>query len=143
MVKFWRLGVLLVVIRDSKILLVQKSNSKEWQLPAGGKEKGEFVLSTAGRELMEETGINIFGALSVDVSFVMREFEWNAEWKKKTGFDGQQQHIVIIRVPKDTEALVDGSELCAYQWATLEEALTILSHKDMCVILKKVLEEFL
>ena len=141
--KLWRLGVILVVIRDNNILLVRKTNSKEWQLPAGGKEDGESVLTTAGRELMEETGINIFKALSVDISFIIREFEWNEEWKLKRGTDGQRQHIVIIKVPSNTVAVVDGFELDALQWVSLEESMKILTHKDMQDTLRNVLEGFL
>jgi 8-oxo-dGTP pyrophosphatase MutT (NUDIX family) len=138
--KLWRLGVILVVIRDNHILLVRKSNSKEWQLPAGGREDKESVLTTAGRELMEETGINIFKALSVDISFIIREFEWNDEWKQRRGTDGQRQHIVIIRVPNDTIAVVDGFELDALQWVTIEESMKILTHKDMQDTLQEVLK---
>jgi 8-oxo-dGTP diphosphatase len=53
-------GVLAVVRRDGRVLLVQRArppNDGKWGFPGGGQELGETVFATAVRELREETGI--------------------------------------------------------------------------------------
>jgi 8-oxo-dGTP diphosphatase len=53
-------GVLAVVVRDSKALVVRRSNpplAGRWGFPGGVLELGETVAEGAMRELFEETGV--------------------------------------------------------------------------------------
>ena len=53
-------AVLAVVIRDGRVLLVQRANSPDaglWGFPGGKVEFGEHLLAVAERELLEETGV--------------------------------------------------------------------------------------
>ena len=54
-------GVLAIVERDGRYLLVQRKNPPDqhlWGFPGGTLELGERVFACAERELMEETGIS-------------------------------------------------------------------------------------
>lgn len=53
-------GVIVVVRRDGKVLLAQRSRGSylgKWGFPGGHVERGETVVEAGMRELMEETGI--------------------------------------------------------------------------------------
>lgn len=49
----------IVISRNSKILLVQGRSTGKWSLPKGHLKKGETYEECAKRELFEETGIKI------------------------------------------------------------------------------------
>ena len=51
-------GATVLVIKDNKILLNLRSDTKTWGIPGGGMELGERLEETATRELMEETGLS-------------------------------------------------------------------------------------
>lgn len=60
MEQYTHLGVYGILIKDNKILLVQKSRGPhkgKWDLPGGTIEFGEEPLDTLKREFQEETGI--------------------------------------------------------------------------------------
>ncbi|MBI4015519.1 MAG: NUDIX domain-containing protein [Candidatus Aenigmarchaeota archaeon] len=46
-----------VVSREGKIVLCFCPDGRDWQLPQGGKRKGETFLAGARREIREETGL--------------------------------------------------------------------------------------
>lgn len=55
------LAALAVVIRDDRVLLVQRRNEPDaglWGFPGGHVELGETALDAATRELAEETGVH-------------------------------------------------------------------------------------
>ncbi len=47
------------VLPDGRIVLVQRSDSREWGLPGGIIDWGEDISHAAKRELKEETGLDI------------------------------------------------------------------------------------
>lgn len=57
-----RVGVGAVVIRDGKVLLVERGRDPgkgQWAIPGGSVEIGETLQAAAEREILEETGIVI------------------------------------------------------------------------------------
>lgn len=54
------LGVTIIpVLPNSDIVLVRRSDTKQWALPGGLVDWGEDVQNTTKRELKEETGLNL------------------------------------------------------------------------------------
>lgn len=51
------IGASILVIKDKKILLQLRSDTKTWGIPRGAIELGETLEETAIRELKEETGL--------------------------------------------------------------------------------------
>jgi ADP-ribose pyrophosphatase YjhB (NUDIX family) len=47
-----------VVIREGKILLIQRRDDRLWAIPGGAVEVGESLSQAAERELREEAGVN-------------------------------------------------------------------------------------
>jgi 8-oxo-dGTP diphosphatase len=69
-----KVGVAIIVVKDSKILLGKRLNSHgsgTWQFPGGHLEFGESIEDCAKRELFEETGLTIrnirFGPYTNDI----------------------------------------------------------------------------
>jgi ADP-ribose pyrophosphatase YjhB (NUDIX family) len=65
-----RVGVLAVVRRGERLLLVRRRNPPDagkWGFPGGAQELGETVAEAAARELAEETGIDAMPLGVLDV----------------------------------------------------------------------------
>ncbi len=45
--------------KATEVLVVHRSHRKDWSLPKGKREKGEYMAATAARETLEETGIEV------------------------------------------------------------------------------------
>lgn len=50
-------GATVIVIKDNRILLNLRADTKTWGIPGGAIELGETIEETARRELFEETGL--------------------------------------------------------------------------------------
>jgi ADP-ribose pyrophosphatase YjhB (NUDIX family) len=50
-------GAEAIVVREGRILLIQRADSGQWAMPGGLVEIGETLASAAARELREETGV--------------------------------------------------------------------------------------
>jgi 8-oxo-dGTP diphosphatase len=72
-----RVGVLAVVRRGDRLLLVRRMNPPDagkWGFPGGAQELGETVAEAAARELREETGIEAAASGVLDVvDFIERD----------------------------------------------------------------------
>lgn len=49
------------VLPDGRIVLVRRVDNDRWSIPGGMMDWGEDIASTAGRELTEETGLDLVG----------------------------------------------------------------------------------
>jgi 8-oxo-dGTP diphosphatase len=45
--------------KTTEVLVVHRPHRKDWSLPKGKREKGEYMAATAARETFEETGIEV------------------------------------------------------------------------------------
>ncbi len=84
-----RVGVGAVVIRDGKVLLVERGRDPGkglWAIPGGSVEIGETLQAAAEREILEETGIVIRAGEPVHVFDLIE--------KDKTG--ALKFHYVIV-----------------------------------------------
>lgn len=115
----------LIISKDNK-LLIQKEDptrggiySDAWHIPGGGMEKGETILETLKREIMEEVGIDISGYSTTLLD--------NSEYRtaEKTLKNGERvladmhfnDHKVIINNKNANEIKVKVSdEVIEYKW---------------------------
>jgi mutator protein MutT len=80
-------GVGAVIVQDGKVLIVKRAHEPrkgEWSLPGGRVELGETLIEATGREIREETG------LEVDVGALIELFD---RIHHRDG--GVQYHFVI------------------------------------------------
>lgn len=115
----------LVVNPDGNILIVnQKGNS--WSLPKGHVDPGEDLLSTAIREILEESGVT-------DLCFVCDLGSYKRYRIAKDGVSddmSELKEIMIFLFTSGQKELkpVDPDNPEA-RWASESEAMSLLSHK--------------
>lgn len=134
----YRQGISIILKKGGSFLLARKKGSAEWYFPAGGQEQGESVTDTFYREIAEELGLQKGRVSSIRVSRVTHKYEWNEKFKQKTGYDGQEQYIVIAEFTGDID-LSGQDELEEVRFVKGSELLHALSHKDLQETMKKMI----
>jgi putative (di)nucleoside polyphosphate hydrolase len=70
----------------------------EWQMPQGGVDAGEDIITAARRELWEETGVTSANYLGKTAAWVEYDFPpYEGPAHKLSGFRGQRQIWVAMR----------------------------------------------
>ena len=122
-----RSGVGIVVLnKDNKIFVAQRIDNQKnfWQMPQGGVDKGESYLTTAYRELEEETSINnveLIKELDGLISYLLPEKLLGIIWKGK--YKGQEQKWFVVRfLGQDSEIDIKtkNPEFCEWKWIDLK-----------------------
>ncbi len=123
-----------------QVLLLRKPRKRDaWQLPQGGLEAGETLEVAALRELREEAGIE---AQVVGTSGRTYQYDFPASYRRFRPDDVCGQRIAYVFALGTNEPIqVDGKEIDAYVWATLEELPRYIKRKEYLEIVLALLRE--
>ena len=128
-----RIGVGAIVLNNKNKIFVGKRADNpvdKWQMPQGGVDKGENLISAMKRELMEETSIkNIKILKKIDKWF---EYELPKDllgiiWKGK--FRGQKQKWFIVRfIGNESEINLKTKhpEFIEWKWIEIDELTKVI-----------------
>jgi 8-oxo-dGTP diphosphatase len=107
-------GVLGVVRRDGRVLLVQRArppNAGKWGFPGGVQELGETIFEAVARELMEETGLV---TEPVEVLTTLDVIERDGEGRVRSHY----ALIAVLAEWRSGEVSID-DEALAFNWVTV------------------------
>ena len=97
-----------------------------WQSVTGTLHWDETPAQTAAREVQEETGIIATGLIDAQVQ---RYFPILPEWRDLYGADVTEnlEHLWYLPVEKEFAITLDAEEHTAYQWLSVEAAITTVT----------------
>ena len=126
-------GVGIIVLnKENKVFVARRIDNPKnfWQMPQGGVDKGEDLLSAAYRELEEETSINkvelikeIEGTITYELPKHLLGIIWTGKYK------GQKQKWFLMRyLGKDEDINIKTSkpEFLEWKWIDLEMITTVV-----------------
>ena len=126
-------GVGIILLnKDNKIFVAKRIDNPKnfWQMPQGGVDKGEDVLSAAYRELEEETSIKnvkLIKEINKITTYFLPENLLGIIWKGK--YKGQKQKWFLMRfLGNDTEINIktDKPEFLEWKWIDLERITDVV-----------------
>jgi len=117
--------------RSEKFLLL-KHKKGHWAFAKGHPDKGETLMQTALRELLEEAGIKKVEFISNKILLKDTYVFVNKNGKKVL----KTVHYFIARSKTDA-VKIDGKEITGYKWRTVKAARKILTYKGSKKILIK------
>jgi len=91
----------------------------EWELPAGGVEKGEDILAAAEREVIEETG------------FKAKALKFLYSYNPSNGMSNQKVHIIFGNTETGEQAKIDTDEVKEVQWLSEAEVKRLIAKKEI------------
>ena len=122
-----RSGVGIVILnKENKIFVAKRIDNPKnfWQMPQGGVNKGEKLLSAALRELEEETGIKevelieeIDGTMTYELPPHLLGIIWKGKYK------GQKQKWFLMRYlgnDRDINIKTEKPEFLEWKWIDLD-----------------------
>ena len=120
-----RIGVGIVVLNKNNKVFVGKridNPNNKWQMPQGGVDKNESLVSAMKRELFEETGIKnikIEKELDYWLTYNLPKNLIGIIWKGK--FKGQKQKWFIVRfLGEDNEINLKAGKPEIFEWKWIE-----------------------
>lgn len=100
-----------------------------WGFPQGHKEKGESEIQTLVREVQEETGIT-----KLDIKSYVGKIRYS--YFKGDGMKSEKE-VTFYFATTPTKDVVISKEHEEYRWVTLSDALNMLDHAKLKLILTK------
>lgn len=117
------------VFRDDKVLLIKASEKKDWEGkydPVGGHiEEGEEILSSAKREIREETGLDIN---NIKLSGVMHV----------SNFFGKDIMLFVTSCDVESDEVISNHE-GELEWVNINKISEVDIFDDVEEIMKKVI----
>lgn len=108
------------------LILKRKLHWKGWEFPKGGLEKGEKIINTIRREIIEETGLKTLKIKNFNFS---GKYNYKRKYPDRPGFIGQSYSLYSVEVKKQ-EVKVDQREHSDYKWLKFEDALKRLTFRN-------------
>ena len=133
--------MILLKDRYGRILVAHKTNApmNDWYLPSGGIEERENPQETFWRELNEELGFGPADVSAPRQSPITHKYTWNAGLIAKTGYEGQEQIIMIATVREGAIADLDRTgELDRIRWVSFDDIDKAIPHKDLLATIRRV-----
>ena len=142
-----RKGVVIVVLNsDNKVFVGKRKDNPfdKWQMPQGGVDKNENLLSAMKRELLEETSIKSIKIIKEFDFWLQYELPKNLIgkiWKGK--YRGQKQKWFLVKFlgeEKEININTTNPEFIEWQWIEKEELPNLIVNfkKD---VYKKILKK--
>ena len=122
-----RNGVGIVVLnKENKIFVAKRIDNPKnfWQMPQGGVNKGEKLLTAALRELEEETGmkeVELIQEIDGTITYELPPHLLGIIWKGK--YKGQKQKWFLMRYlgnDRDINIKTEKPELLEWKWIDLD-----------------------
>lgn len=114
---------------ESSEFLLLRNRRGFWGFPQGHKEKGESEIQTLIREVREETGIK-----ALDIHSYIGKI--NYSYFKGDGMKSEKEVTFYFATTLTREVKIS-EEHADFRWVTLAEALSMLDHAKLKLILSK------
>ena len=142
-----RIGVGIVLInRENKVFVGKRIDNPQnfWQMPQGGVDEGEDLISAAYRELEEETSIKnvkLLKELDGTTTYILPDHLLGIIWKGK--YKGQKQKWFLMKfIGNESEINLNtkNPEFLDWKWINIDE-LTEVVVKFKLHVYKKIKED--
>lgn len=129
----------LVTRVDGKILLLKRTNTdirrpNQWDFPGGHVDNNEHVEDAVKREIKEETGLD---AIVRSIAFAKTEC---VEWEDTVKHFSNATWVYFVCISHDKGEIVVSDEHSEATWATLQEALDMITYPRHREVLRHVLD---